>query len=117
MREGEPARKIAGKKRSFRDNLGSSDKDKESMKAQLRIVADKADKKARGVTNSLAAYEGILPDAPADRFKQRKGKGAERGGRAGFGAASSKQPTKKNKDGDRRKGGGGGGKKGGKGRK
>lgn len=45
------------------------------MKAQLRFVADKADKKARGVTNSLASYEGILPDAPTDAFKQRKGRG------------------------------------------
>lgn len=48
------------------------------MKAQLRIVADKVDKKARGVTNSLAAYEGILPDAPTDAFRQRKGKGKEK---------------------------------------
>ena len=30
------------------------------MKAQLRIIADKAEKKARGVTNSLAPYEGIF---------------------------------------------------------
>ena len=45
------------------------------MKAQLRIVVDKVDKKARGVTNSLAAYEGISPDGPADSFKQKKGKG------------------------------------------
>lgn len=30
------------------------------MKDQLRIVADKIDKKARGVTNSLAAYEGMF---------------------------------------------------------
>jgi hypothetical protein len=44
------------------------------MKAQLRIVSDKIDKKARGVTNSLAAYEGIIPDAPSDTFKKRKGK-------------------------------------------
>ena len=55
------------------------------MKAQLRIVADKADKKARGVTNSLASYEGILPDAPAGSFKQKKGKGkAAAGGGEGF---------------------------------
>ena len=45
------------------------------MKDQLRIVADKIDKKARGVTNSLAAYEGIIPDAPTDSFRQKKGKG------------------------------------------
>jgi hypothetical protein len=45
------------------------------MKAQLRIVADKIDKKNRGVTNSLSAYEGIIPDAPSDSFKKRKGKG------------------------------------------
>ena len=30
------------------------------------------DKKKRGVTNSLAAYEGIIPDAPGDVFTQRK---------------------------------------------
>lgn len=45
------------------------------MKAQLRIVQDKVDKKAKGVTNSLAAYEGILPDAPSNSFRQKKGKG------------------------------------------
>lgn len=45
------------------------------MKAQLRIVEDKVDKKKRNVTNSLAPYEGILPDAPSDSFKQKKGKG------------------------------------------
>lgn len=75
MRPGEPMRKLTGKKRSFRDNIGGGQQDKDSMKAQLRFVADKADKKARGVTNSLASYEGIIPDAPSDAFKQRKGKG------------------------------------------
>lgn len=49
------------------------------MKAQLRFVHDKADKKARGVTNSLASYEGIIPDAPSDSFKQRKGRGKSTG--------------------------------------
>lgn len=48
---------------------------KDVMKAQIRIVADKLDKKLKGVTNSLAAYEGILPDAPSDSFRQKKGKG------------------------------------------
>jgi hypothetical protein len=45
------------------------------MKAQLRIVQDKVSKKEKGVTNSLAPYEGIIPDAPSDSFKKRKGKG------------------------------------------
>lgn len=45
------------------------------MKAQLRIVEDKVHKKKMNVTNSLAPYEGILPDAPSDAFKQKKGKG------------------------------------------
>jgi hypothetical protein len=45
------------------------------MKAQIRIVKDKVDKKAAGVTNSLAPYAGILPDAPTDSFKKKKGKG------------------------------------------
>ncbi len=44
------------------------------MKRQIRIVEDKVQKKANGVTNSLKAYEGIIPDAPSDSFKQRKGK-------------------------------------------
>ena len=39
------------------------------MKGQIRIVEDKVNKKARGVTNSLTPYEGILPDAPAGQFK------------------------------------------------
>lgn len=58
--------------------------DQTAMKAQLRIVTDKVDKKARGVTNSLAAYEGIIPDAPSDSFKQKKGKG-KGGGESGSG--------------------------------
>lgn len=55
------------------------------MKSQIRIVADKLDKKLRGVTNSLAPYEGILPDAPTDSYKQKKGKGRTR----------SEEPAKK----------------------
>lgn len=77
MRSGEPARKIVGKKRSFRDNFVSDEK--ASMKSQLRFVTDKKDKKARGVTNSLAAYEGILPDAPSNSFKKAKGRGKNAG--------------------------------------
>ncbi len=64
------------------------------MKAQLRIVTDKLDKKARGVTNSLAAYEGIIPDAPADTFKQKKGKGA---GAAKGGQTPKERANKKRK--------------------
>eukprot|EP01035_Chromulina_nebulosa_P017191 gene17191-22710_t len=74
VREGEPTKKIKGKKRSFRDNLSPVDYDKNNMKAQLRIVEDKIEKKAKGVTNSTTAYEGILPDAPTDTFKKKKGK-------------------------------------------
>jgi hypothetical protein len=44
------------------------------MKSQIRIVDDKVQKKAMGVTNSIKQYEGILPDAPSDSFKQAKGK-------------------------------------------
>lgn len=78
MRKGEPERKLKGKKRSFRDNLMPSSTEKDLMKSQLRIVADKVDKKKRGVTNSLAAYEGIIPDAPSDSFKVKKGKAKNR---------------------------------------
>ena len=46
------------------------------MRAAIRQVADKVDKKQRGVTNSLAAYEGIIPDAPEDSFRKKKGKGS-----------------------------------------
>ena len=78
-RKDEPKPKLKGKKRSFEDNLGTStEEDKKRMKANIRIVADKADKKARGVTNSLKAYAGIIPDAPDDSFKQKKGKGKAR---------------------------------------
>ena len=75
-RYGEPVKKIKGLKRKFSDNVGSAtlSGEKKLMKSQLRIVTDKADKKARGVTNSLAAYEGILPDAPKDQFRAKKGK-------------------------------------------
>lgn len=73
MRPNEPKRKIKGKKRTFKDNLQANDR--ESMKAQLRIVEDKVTKKAKGVTNSLKAYEGLIPDAPSNSFKAKKGKG------------------------------------------
>lgn len=78
QRMGEPVRKLKGQKRMFRDNLGSLSNEKAIMSAQLRIVSDKIDKKKRGVSNSLAPYEGIIPDAPSDSFKQRKGKGKVR---------------------------------------
>jgi len=88
LRKGEPEKKFKGKKRVFRDNSASVTAEKAVMKAQLRIVADKKDKKARGVTNSLAAYEGILPDAPTGAFKQKKGKGK-------FGSSKPKKGEKR----------------------
>jgi hypothetical protein len=75
MRPGEPTRKLSGKKRSFRDNFTPLGDEQQAMKAQVRFVADKKQKKAKGVTNSLAAYEGILPDAPSLSFKKTKGRG------------------------------------------
>jgi regulator of ribosome biosynthesis len=74
MRRGEPKRQMQGRKRAFRDNLASLDSERAIMKSQIRIVEDKVQKKANGVTNSLKQYEGILPDAPSDSFKQTKGK-------------------------------------------
>lgn len=44
------------------------------MKAQLRVLDDKAEKRRKGVTNSLAAYEGIIPDAASGSFRAKKGK-------------------------------------------
>lgn len=43
------------------------------MRQQLRFVSDKIDKKSKGITNSLSSYEGIIPDAPNNSFKQKKG--------------------------------------------
>jgi hypothetical protein len=60
------------------------------MKAQLRIVADKISKKERGVTNSLAPYEGIIPDAPSDTFKKRKGKGKSKSDESTLGPKKKK---------------------------
>lgn len=88
MRDGEPVRKIKGKKNLFKDNIKTGT-DKDVMKAQLRIVADKVHKKEKGITNSLAPYEGIIPDAPSDSFKKRKGKGS--------GAGKNTSPAKKQK--------------------
>ena len=99
LRKGEPALKMKGRKRSFQDNLsdlGTAEKDK--MKAQLRIVHDKVDKKARGVTNSLAAYDGILPDAPTDAFRQKKGKGK------GSSSPRSKENSKAGRRSDKKSG-------------
>lgn len=81
MRQLEPERRLKGKKRSFRDNFGNSDLEKNAMKTQLRVVQDKVDKKKRGVTNSLAAYEGIIPDAPSNSFKMKRNKSKGDGGR------------------------------------
>jgi hypothetical protein len=68
------------------------------MKAQLRIVEDKISKKARHVTNSLAPYEGILPDAPSDTFRQKKGKGKVTGKAAtGGGSGGAKKAGKSGK--------------------
>ena len=64
------------------------------MKAQLRIVEDKLNKKRLGVSNSLAPYEGILPDAPSDSFRQKKGKGK---------SINSEKSRKKGKSGQQRK--------------
>ena len=96
LRKGEPALKMKGKKRSFQDNFAGLDGEKDAMKSQLRIVHDKVDKKARGVTNSLAAYEGILPDAPSDAFRQKKGKGKGSGGGKGP-KANSKEGRRSDK--------------------
>lgn len=78
-RTGEPERKLGGTKRKFRDNFESLESEKRAMKAQIRFVDDKKTKKEKGVTNSLAAYEGILPDAPSNTFKKSKGKGQSGG--------------------------------------
>ena len=108
MREGEPARKLKGKKRSFKDNMSSLQTEQvnslpptqsiyihvcampqDVMKAQIRIVKDKVDKKAKGVNNSLNQYDGILPDAP-DGFRQKKGKGRSKSSTSISAGASSK---------------------------
>lgn len=76
MRPGEPMRKLITKTKKNRHNGPSSfQEDKQLMKETLRFVTNKKEKKAKGITNSLAAYEGILPDAGEYRFKQKKGKG------------------------------------------
>lgn len=94
MRRSEPERKLKGKKRSFRDNFGSSELEKSAMKTQLRVVQDKVDKKKRGVTNSLAAYEGIIPDAPSNSFKTKRNKSKGDGGR--MSESPGKKQGKKN---------------------
>jgi regulator of ribosome biosynthesis len=95
-RKDEPAPKLKGKKRAFADNLASTgDEDKKRMKANIRIVEDKVDKKKRGVTNSLKAYAGIIPDAPEDTFKQKKGKGKTRSGDGGIKGKAVKDKGKK----------------------
>ena len=85
MRPGEPTRQLKGKKRSYRDNMTSAaDAENAIMKSQLRIVADATHKRQKHVKNSVAEYEGILPDAPSNGFKQKKGKmtgGATKGKR------------------------------------
>ena len=41
------------------------------MKAAIRQVADSVAKRARGVSNDLRSYEGIIPDESSNgRFKK-----------------------------------------------
>lgn len=94
QRQGEPEKKLKGRKRIFRDNNAPVDSEKSSMKQQLRIVEDKIHKKAAGVTNSLAQYEGILPDAPSESFKQKKGKGGFKSSGGGDGPPKKKYRQK-----------------------
>jgi hypothetical protein len=98
LRKGEPSLKMKGRKRSFQDNFGDMGDEKNNMQSQLRIVHDKVDKKKRGVTNSLASYEGILPDAPTDAFRQKKGKGK------GSGVVAPKANSKKERRSDKKSG-------------
>jgi hypothetical protein len=56
MRQGEPERKLKGKKRAFGDSNRDSAADMGVMKAQLRIVDDKIDKKARYVYMYIFIY-------------------------------------------------------------
>lgn len=73
-RKGEPEKKLKGKKRAFRDNMdGTSKNEKDIMKSQIRIVTDAINKKQKRVSNNIDQYEGILPDAPSNSFKQKKG--------------------------------------------
>lgn len=98
MRKNEPEKKLKGKKRSYRDNFMNDKDEKQIMKSQLRIIDDKLDKKKRGVTNSLKAYEGIIPDAPSDQFKSKKGKSSTASATsAGSSGSKSKSPKKSTK--------------------
>lgn len=77
-RIGEPDKKLSSRKRVFRDNFQNLDNEKNVMKSQLRIVNDSLLKKKmsknRDNINSLLNYEGILPDAPENEFKNKKGR-------------------------------------------
>jgi len=94
FRKGEPTIKLQGRKRAFEDNMVNKEDDHKRMKSNIRIVEDKVDKKARGVTNSLKAYEGIIPDAPSDTFHQKKGKGKNLNS---FGSGGGKIASKSSK--------------------
>jgi hypothetical protein len=78
MRPGEPSRKLITKNKKVRDNMESISSEKKLMKDTLRFVTNKKEKKDKRMTNSLAMYEGILPDAPENKFRKSKGKGKSR---------------------------------------
>ena len=63
----------------MRDNMAPLATDKQLMKETLRFVSNKKEKKEKGITNSLSMYEGIIPDAPENKFKKTKGKGKGKG--------------------------------------
>jgi regulator of ribosome biosynthesis len=87
--EGE-IKKLTGKKRAFRDNLGSVSEENVMMKSRFKQFADVVDKKARKVSNSLKEYEGVLPDARTT-FKAKKG-----GTKIGGGGGAKSKPAKAN---------------------
>ena len=99
--EGEPERKLTGKKRAFQDNLMPANDEKARMKAALRQSVDKVDRKVKKTSNSLKQYEGMIPDAPEGRFRKKKGstdldnaKESKGKGKAGGSKTSSSSTSK-----------------------
>lgn len=69
--EGEPDRKKKGVRRQFRSVVGAMSDEQAAAHKALKSIAINREKKEKKVTNSLAQYEGILPDA-GPQFKAKK---------------------------------------------
>lgn len=73
LRKGELVKRIHGKRQRLKSNT-HIDAEKVTIKSVIRQVESRESQKQIGVTNSINAYEGVIPDAPEGLSKRTKGR-------------------------------------------